>query len=162
MSDVAPAFVVPQLRAVLREAFEGPQAKWTYFIDNRPDAAVFGTVDGLSAEQASKPSGAGASTIASHVHHLCFSVAAASAWIRGDRSDLDWKESWRVRAVDAAEWTALKKRLRGEYEELLRAIDEKATSDEEAFGGAVGMVAHAAYHLGAIRQKIAAAAAPSK
>lgn len=85
MTDTAPAFVVSQLRAVLREAFEGPQAKWTYFIDNRPDAAVLGTVDGLSAEQASRSSGAGGTSIASHVHHLCFSLAASSAWIRGER-----------------------------------------------------------------------------
>ena len=159
MADAAPAFLVSQLRMVLREAFEGPQAEWTYFIDNRPGSGALGTVEGLTAEAASRPSGDGQTTIASHVHHLCFSLAASSAWIRGERPELDWKESWRVRTVSAAEWQVLRQRLRREYEELLRAVEDKATSGEEAFGGAVGVIAHAAYHLGAIRQKVALASA---
>jgi hypothetical protein len=156
MGDSAPAFVSRQLRAVLRETFEGPQAKWTYFIDHRPDAAVFGTIDTLGAEEASRPLGAGGSTIASHVHHLAFSLREAAAFIRGERGEADWSESWRVRSVDEAGWTALKGRLRAEYERLLLAVDEAAVSSEEAFGAAVGLLAHAAYHLGAIRQKRAA------
>ena len=156
MTESVPAFVVRQLHAVLRETFEGPQAKWTYFIDNKPDAAVFGTIEALTAADASRPLGAGESTIASHVHHLAFALAEAAAYVRGEREQVDWSESWRVRTVDDAEWTALRERLRGEYERLLRAIDDAATSGEEAFGGAVGVLAHAAYHLGAIRQKRAA------
>jgi DinB family protein len=157
MTERAPAFVVRQLHAVLRETFEGPQAKWTYFIDNKPDAAVFGTIEALTAEDASRPLGTGESTIASHVHHLAFALAEAADFLRGQRGDVDWSESWRVRTVDEAGWTALKARLRAEYERLLRAVDDAAASGEEAFGGAVGVLAHAAYHLGAIRQKRAAA-----
>jgi hypothetical protein len=156
MTENAPAFVVRQLHAVLRETFEGPQAKWTYFIDNKPAAAVFGTIDALTAEDASRPLGAGESTIASHVHHLAFALAEAAAFVRGERDDVDWSESWRVRTVDDAQWTALRERLRREYERLLRTIDDGAASSEEAFGGAIGLLAHAAYHLGAIRQKRAA------
>jgi hypothetical protein len=151
MDEIATESVVRQLLAVLREAFEGPQARWTYFIDNRPDSGVFATLERLSAEQASRP--LGQTTIASHAHHLAFSLAASSAWIRGERPQVDWSESWRVKTVDAGEWSVLRERMRREYQELLRAIGSKALASEEALGGAVGVIAHAAYHLGAIRQK---------
>jgi hypothetical protein len=150
-----PAFLIPQLRGVLKEAFEGPQASWSYFVDSRAGTGMFGTIEALGAAQASQPSGAGDSTIAAHVHHVCFALAEASAWIRGDHDPRDWSESWRVKTVDDQAWAELRARLRREYEDLLRAIESHALSSETAFGGAVGVIAHVGYHLGAIRQKVA-------
>ena len=43
-----------------------------------------------------------------------------------------------------------------EYERLRRAVESHASSSDAAFGEAVGAIAHVAYHLGAIRQKIVA------
>jgi len=37
---------------------------------------------------------------------------------------------------------------------LAGAIESHAVATEEGFGGAVGAIAHAAYHLGSIRQKL--------
>jgi hypothetical protein len=153
MAEIRTSEAVKQLLTVLRETYEGPQADWTYFIDNKPGAGALGTLEGLSAEQASRP--VGTTTIASHAHHLAFSTAVAAAYVRGDRSPVDWDQSWTVKAVDAAQWTALKQRLRRDYDELVKAVESKALSSDEAFGGALGAIAHAAYHLGAIRQKAA-------
>jgi hypothetical protein len=155
MAEIRTSDAVRQLVTVLREAFEGPQADWTYFIDNKPGAGVLGTLERLSPEQASKAMGAAGTTIAGHAHHVAFAAAAASAYIRGDRSNVDWDQSWTVKAVDGAQWSALRQRLRRDYEELVRAVESSALASDEAFGGAVGAVAHAAYHLGAIRQKAA-------
>lgn len=41
------------------------------------------------------------------------------------------------------------------YQKLRQTIESSAAADQEAFGAAVAVVAHMAYHLGAIRQKLA-------
>jgi hypothetical protein len=146
--------VIGQLTAVLSEAFDGPPGNSSYFTDSRRNTGLFGTLGPLSAEQASTPFAG--STIAAHVHHLVFSLEASSAWIHGDRSSRDWGSSWRVSRVDEAGWTKLREDLRRGYAELRSAVDEHATDGVDAAGGAIAVVAHVAYHLGAIRQKTAA------
>jgi hypothetical protein len=145
--------VVPQLLAVLREAFEGPAHHWTYFTDPRPEAGLFGTLATLSSAQASRSTGPGRATIAGHVHHLAFSTRASAAWIRGERHQWNWDESWQVSTVDDAQWNTLKTRLREEYQELLAAISAHALDSDESLGGALGALAHSAYHLAAIRAR---------
>jgi len=145
--------VVAQLLDVLDEAFEPPQKGWTYFTDNRADAGLFGTLLKLSAAVASRP--CGGTSIAAHVHHVIFGLEASAAWIRGDRTSRNWQESWRVSTVDDATWSGMLDELRSQYNELRRSIETSAASSAEAMGGAIGAIAHVAYHLGAIRQKVA-------
>jgi hypothetical protein len=152
MAGLSMAVVTGQLLAVLREAFEGPPGGGSYFTDSGPEAGWFGTLARVTAEQASRPWGG--STIAAHTHHMAFSVEASTAWILGERKSLDWDESWSVKTVDAAAWSRLQEELRRGYERLRDAIQAHASDGEDAVGGAVGVVAHAAYHLGAVRQKI--------
>lgn len=154
VTTLSPAAIVQQLRDVLREAFEGSPHTWTYFTDSGPSGGILGTIDGIDAATASKPFGTSGTTIAGHVHHMAFSAAASTAWIRGDRSPRDWNESWRVRSVSGAEWTELREKLREEYHELQAAVEDAALASEDALGGAVGVVAHAAYHLAHIRQRV--------
>jgi hypothetical protein len=145
--------VIGQLQSVLGEGFEGPPGPWSYFTDNDPDAGLFGTLGKLSAADASAE--IGGSTVAAHVYHVTFALQASMAWIEGDRTPRIWKESWRARAVDDAAWSEMLEGLREAYQALRVAIASHAASSLEAMGGAIGAVAHAAYHLGAIRQKIA-------
>ena len=49
----------------------------------------------------------------------------------------------------------LQARLRREYDSLVVAVETHAVWDEDALGAAFGAVAHTAYHLGAIRQRLA-------
>lgn len=58
-------------------------------------------------------------------------------------------------SVDDAGWAALRARLRDEYERLLVTVETHTLWDEDALGVASGAIAHAAYHLGAIRQRLA-------
>jgi len=60
--------------------------------------------------------------------------------------------SWNVSAANDAGWRHLQQRLRDGYDALRRAIAGHASEGAEAFGGSAAAVAHAAYHLGAIRQ----------
>jgi hypothetical protein len=153
MAEIAPNIVIGQLLAVVREAQEGPPERWSYFTDNRSDAGFFGTLGPLTAADASRQ--VAGTSVAAHIHHAAWAMGATAAWIRGDRSRRDWKESWQVNAVDDAAWKRLVGELRRQYEELRQSIQAHALDGEEAFGGAVGAIAHLAYHLGAVRQKIA-------
>ena len=140
------------LLSVLQEAVEGPSGSWTYFIDKRPDAGVVGALSTLNAAEASRPRGG--TSIAAHDHHLAFALEASTASIEGDQTPRDWKKSWLVTTVDDAAWAKLVEQLQREYQKLRQAIQSRAGSSEEAFGEAVGAIAHIAYHLGSIRQKI--------
>lgn len=152
MTSIAMDEAVAQLRAVLHEAFEGPPEKWSYFTDNAPNAGWLGTLDGVTAAEASRA--VAGTSIAAHVYHAAFALDASTAWIRRERTPRNWRESWRVQAADETQWRALVADLRAKYEALARAIDSHAGATVEGFGGAVGAIAHAAYHLGAVRQKL--------
>ena len=69
---------------------------------------------------------------------------------------VDWGEIWRtVGAVTPDEWQAIQAELRANYERILRLIDDQTEWPGEAeIGGAMGVVAHTAYHLGEIRQAL--------
>jgi hypothetical protein len=152
MTDLNESFFLTELLAVLREAFEGA-AGGSYFIDGGEGSGLLANLARLDAEAASRE--VGGTSIAAHAHHIAFSLEASTAWIRGERTPRRWRESWSVSAVDSAEWSRLQEGIRERYAGLLRAIEEFAATDADAAGGAIGVVAHAAYHLGAIRQKLA-------
>ena len=156
MTGTPPAVTVLLVTRMLREAFEGPPGPWTYFTDTSPGTGVFGTISGLSPAQASTVGGPGRTTIAGHIHHLSSSVALSAKGLRGESASRDRSGSWTVSTVDNAAWAALRTRLRDEYQNLLVAVETHALWDEDALGVAIGAIAHTAYHLGAIRQRLQA------
>ncbi|MGA2975209.1 MAG: hypothetical protein ABSF77_07855 [Spirochaetia bacterium] len=145
--------VVTQLLGVLREAFEGPAERWSYFTDQGPEAGLFGTLAKVGAAEASRT--VAGTSIAAHAHHAAFSLEASTAWINGDRSPRDWKSSWNVSSVDEESWRALRERLAAGYRMLRSAIEAHAMNGESELGESIGVAAHMAYHLGAVRQKTA-------
>jgi hypothetical protein len=56
--------------------------------------------------------------------------------------------------VTDAEWKAMIQRLEHQYQLLHQSIGAFILTDEIAAGASVGSVAHVAYHLGAIQQKL--------
>jgi hypothetical protein len=155
MSDISSDTIVNQILRVLREAFEGPPGPWSYFTDKDAQAGLFGTIDRLSAAEASRRIGSSTSTIAGHVQHLVASLAISIQWIHGELVARDRDQSWTVAALDDAGWASLRLRLRREYASLLTTIQSQGTWTEDVIGGALGAIAHVAYHLGAIRQRLA-------
>src|SRR6059036_2894900 len=134
MTGTPPAVTVSLLTRMLREAFEGPPGPWTYFTDTTPATGVFGTISELTAAQASTLGGPGRTTIAGHVHHLSSSIALSTQELRGESPSRDRSRSWTVSTVGEAEWTALRARLRDEYERLMMAVKTRALWDEDALG----------------------------
>jgi hypothetical protein len=58
----------------------------------------------------------------------------------------------RPRTVDEAAWSARRARVRAAYEAAVALARRQATWDADAAGGLAASLAHAAYHLGAMRQ----------
>ncbi|RYX82916.1 hypothetical protein EON83_16825 [bacterium] len=137
------------------EAYSGPSdSKYTFFTDNAPNSAILGTLDTLSAEQASRLQSSEQS-IASHAEHLRWSLELAQAYFRGEQPKADWEESWRVTSVTDEEWKALRDNLRREYKEVRDAIGAVTDWSNPFFlKGTLALLPHAAYHLGAIRQMV--------
>jgi hypothetical protein len=149
-----PAVVVNLVTRMFREAFEGPPGPWTYFIDTSLGTGVFGTIGELNAAQASQKAGPNNTTIAGHVHHLSATLALSRQALRGDSTTRDRGLSWTLHTVDDAAWLALRSELRRAYESMVMAVSSHPTWDEDALGVAFGAVAHTAYHLGAMRQRL--------
>ena len=78
-------------------------------------------------------------------------------WIQGELTSRGRSDTWTVGAVAvaAAAWADLQTRLRREYHALTVKLETQAIWGEEALGGTLGAIAHVAYHLGAVRQRIA-------
>lgn len=144
--------IVGQILDVLGEAFEGPKERWSYFTDTRSDAGLFGTLGKLAAADASRTRGK--TSIAAHVNHVIFGLDASARWIEGDRTTHNWKESWATSSVNNEEWARMLDKLRVSYRDMRRDIELYASSSKESMGGVIGALAHVAYHLGAIRQKV--------
>ena len=156
MTDLSLSDVVEQLTAILDEAFEHPPRAWSYFTDPSPDAGYFGLLAKLGAAEAGRS--VGGSSIAAQVRHVIFATEASIAFMEGEPEapGLEaWQLSWQVPEVDEAAWTQMQAELRAVYERLRRVIASRATTNARSAGGAIAVIAHVAYHLGAIKQKAA-------
>lgn len=142
------------LLAVLDEAVHGASGPSTYFVDNRHDHGLLGSLADLNAGDASRC--VDSMSVAAHVHHVVFAMEASTDWMAGDRTPRDWSASWQVGIVDDEAWALLLQRLQQAYGRLRTAIESAAGRDEEAFVEAVGAIAHVAYHLGSTWQKVGA------
>jgi hypothetical protein len=141
------------LLELFSEAYDGPNHAHTWFIDNAPKSGMLGTLEDISSEEASRTFVENGSSIAAHTEHLRWSLALSNAYVRGDQPKPNWSESWLVKTVNASEWNTLRSNLRVEYEALRAGIEKQQDfSDEQILTGAFAFVAHAAYHLGSIRQ----------
>jgi hypothetical protein len=140
---------VESVAYLLRETFEGsPPDKPSAYLDR--GVGVFSTLDGLSAEAASREFHS--TTIAAQTEHAKFYLDRLCEYINGRTEPVNWDDSWLIETVNDAEWDALRASVRASYENTLRHLAEERSWSEMQIGMAIGLVAHTAYHLGAIRQ----------
>jgi hypothetical protein len=131
------------IHALLTEAFDGSSQVW--FSDR--NTGLFSSLQDLSAEQVSKTG------IAAHTNHLRWSVSKVNAMMRGERPAMDWAQSWTLKTVSEPEWKSLLEQLKLEYQTLQTNMPPNPDLNDRMFvTSGVALVAHAAYHLGAIRQ----------
>ncbi len=134
---------------ILRETFEGsPEGQGSAYLDR--GVGIFATLDNLTAEEVSKE--LGETTIAAHTEHAKFYLDRLCEFINGRTETVNWEQSWLIDEVNETEWNHLRDSVRQAYENVLRCFAEVETWNEDNIGDAIAIIAHTAYHLGAIRQ----------
>ena len=158
------AVLIKAALALFDEAYADPKPGASWFSDGGQGTGFLGTLEGLSAAEASRPLSQGDSlSLASHVDHLRFSLSLANRASKGENpyKDANWARSWDARGVDEKTWKSLVAALRSEYEAYRTVIaSEGIWDDGDSLTGNLGLIVHGAWHLGAIRQGLGLVKAP--
>ncbi|MCH1625317.1 hypothetical protein [Fredinandcohnia quinoae] len=147
-------------KVLLKETFDGPGGNGSWYTESKPGSGIFGTLERVSAEEASIP--VQGTTLAAHVDHTRYYLWMVNTYMKGEKPDLDWSESWKISSVDEDTWSRFKANLQNEYTTLLENIHSLTSLDEQTSYGILGSLAHSAYHLGAIRQMTKTVKAPTQ
>jgi hypothetical protein len=125
---------------------------------------LFETLEGVSAEEASRAISAKSATIAAQVEHIRFYLDVLDDYMRtGEDKTNNWREIWEtVHAVTPEQWEDIKRRLRQSHERAMTTINSFEQWDGKYdIAGGLSILAHTAYHLGGIRQALGAIRAGS-
>ena len=148
-STISQRHFVEAVAYLLRETFAGsPEGQPSAYLDR--GVGVFATMADISAEAASRHHHG--TTIAAHTEHAKFYLDRLCEYMNGRTEDVNWEDSWLIETVDDDEWAALQASVRKAYENSLKCLAEDRDWSDMHIGMAIGLVAHSAYHLGAIRQ----------
>jgi len=152
MANIAQPDFKNRLLALLKETFEGPSGSESAYLAE--GTGLLQTLDSLNAEAASRAPSGGGPTIAAHCAHLTYYARANHNYAVGRDQQVDWASSWELQQVGDREWEELKDRARFEYRALMETLERLEGWTEEAVGDSMAIVAHTAYHLGAIRHEV--------
>ena len=148
-TDIAKDAFLKSVLYLFRETFEGsPAGVGSAYLDR--GAGFFNTLESLDAEQASRE--IGSTTIAAQTEHAKFYLDRLCEFMTGRTERVNWEQSWLIEEVNDAEWDALRRSARKSYENTLLCLAGIEDWSEDNVGMTMGMLAHTAYHLGAIRQ----------
>lgn len=140
---------VESIAYLLRETFEGsPEGQPSAYLDR--GIGFFNTLAGINSASASREFHS--TTIAAQTEHAKFYLDRLCEFLNGRTERVNWEDSWLIETVSEPEWDALRQSVRRAYENALRCLAEDRVWTEINAGMAIGLVAHSAYHLGAIRQ----------
>ena len=150
-ADLTTEFVKGQLIPLIKESFDEAQGA---FLDK--NTSLTQTLANISAAQASRSIVPGGTCIAGHVEHIRFYLKVMNDYMDGKNLEkLDWSQSWLCKGVTESEWKVLNENITLDYQQLLERLNSFTDlSDERKFGGIASIIAHTAFHLGAIRQML--------
>jgi len=120
---------------------------------------LFETLEGVSAEEASRAISTNSATIAAQVEHIRFYLDVLDDYMRtGEDKTNNWREIWEtVHGVTPREWEDMKRRLKESHERALTTINSFENWDGKYdIAGALSILVHTAYHLGGIRLALGA------
>lgn len=149
MKTINQADFTTALSILFKETFEGmPTAEEQVYLAH--DAGIFATLGKISAEQASTETDL--TTIAAHGEHARFYIELLDNYLNRDMRVVDFKKSWRVSNVSENEWDDLRGNLSKVYRKTSETFEKNDVWGLDTITVAMGILAHTAYHLGAIRQ----------
>jgi hypothetical protein len=143
---------------LLTEIFDGPPGSEAYLL-NPGDPGLLRQLESITASAASSRPMPGKTTIAAHVDHVHYGLNLLNRWAAGEENPwagADWDASWKRATVSDDQWRALRDHLRREADAWRKAVESRNDWDPVTAAGALSSAAHTAYHLGAIRQILAA------
>ena len=144
------------LLTLLDETFRGPSDQGSAYLDR---AAGFSqTLAAVTAAQASSPAWPGSTTVAAQVGHARYYMDILMVYARGGRPSADWPGSWAKSQVDEAEWQELRDALQDTYATVRAALESEVVPGDDFGASMLAILAHSAYHLGAVRQLLSAQA----
>jgi hypothetical protein len=95
--------------------------------------------------------------VVAHANHMLYYLDLINRSVRGDEKAFaraDWNAAWKLTSVDEPAWADLVGRLERTSLEVLDAAIRFQPWNEIMLTGCFACAAHAAYHLGAIRQML--------
>lgn len=137
------------LSILFRETFEGMPTKEEYIFTNA-ETGIFATLGKLDARQASAE--INRVTIAAHAEHARFYLELLDNYLNKDMRVVDFNQSWRIKSVGEDEWEVLRENIAKIYRKVGETFEKNDEWALDSITVAMGIVAHTAYHLGAIRQ----------
>ena len=139
------------LFGLLTETFERVHG---IFLDK--GTSLFETLEGVTAEQASRATSDRCATLAAQVNHVRFYLDVLEEYMLETRTGpADWDSSWQVDAVTPEAWEGLKTALRDSYTRVRTTMEGFDSWDNDhQVGGAVAIIVHTSHHLGEIRQML--------
>jgi hypothetical protein len=146
------------LGQLLTEILDGPPGDQA-FVLNPGDPGLLRQLDSISAATASTRCMPGKTTIAAHADHVHYGLSLLNRWSAGEENPwatADWEASWKRTVVNDEQWQTLRKNLRDAAQTWQQAVHARTDWNDIAAAGALASAAHTAYHLGAIRQILAA------
>ncbi len=148
-APISPDVFTKTLFSLLAETFKKVDG---IYLDG--GTSLLESLSGLGAADASRPITSTGTSIVGQVRHVRFYLRILSEYIDGQRQDeVDWDGSWRPPTASESEWPELCSGLAEDYRELQARFERVSDwNDERRLGGALAIVIHTAYHLGAIRQ----------
>lgn len=151
--DISADLLKKTINALIEETFA--DVKGIYLDKGTSLVETLGTV---SAEEASRPITDGGTTIAGHAAHVRFYLDVLGKYMRNELKDrIDWKQSWLFNSVSESDWETLRQGVTDDYKDIQSRLAEIVDwNDEKRLGGALAIIAHTAYHLGAVRQMLRA------
>ena len=152
------------LRHLFSELTAGAPSGGGAYVLNSGDLGLLGSLDRVSAADASRALNGGA-TIAAHAQHLRYGLSLMNRWATAGGNpfaDAKWDEAWIVSSVDEEHWQEIRRGLRDESQRWLRALGSPREVTRSELTGMVASIAHLAYHLGAIRQIARVARGPKE
>ena len=150
------------LTLLFSELIDGPKDQC--YMLNMGDPGLLKSLDRLSASAASAIPPSGGASIAAHIEHVLDGFRLLNRWVAGEENpwaDADWTSSWKRQTVSEAEWAELREQFTTHARQWEKALTKANDLEGIQLNGAIGSIAHLAYHLGAIRQIDRALRGPS-
>lgn len=150
------------LTALFSEIVDGAPRDGSAYVLNSGDSGLLGSLDAISAGDASQ-SASGGATVAAHAQHLRYGLSLMNRWAReggNPFADATWDAAWKIAAVTADQWDEIRQGLRDEASSWREIVSRPREASQMELTGLMSSVVHLGYHLGAIRQIVKGARGP--